>query len=190
MAQKITYSYLEIYIDSTKKWECFCLDINSKSGYTPFLESHFNLNSEFLCEVDNLVGLNSNDFALTYCFNYLVAFKNKNKQHLGIPADASKELFNEVEVCSKACFLYLYELLDFDYHKLFELSSLPKSELEKVNKNYDKSVLVNDKKSISFRNYLGLSFFKDLDYLQEKFDSHKIRLIYFLVDYPDELYEF
>jgi hypothetical protein len=67
---------------------------------------------------------------------------------------------------------------------------LPKSELEKVNKNYDKSVLVNDKKSISFRNYLGLSFFKDLDYLQEKFDSHKIRLIYFLVDYPDELYEF
>lgn len=104
----------------------------------------------------------------------------------GLPTDASNyvmknyiHLVEEVSLCNAISYFELNELLDFKYETTFNLYKLPKWEYKNFKEYSYADKLKHNKKQISYKSYLGDSFFEDLNAIKSYERFGKCRIIYF-----------
>lgn len=104
----------------------------------------------------------------------------------GLPNDASNyviknynHLVEEVSLCNALSYFELNEFFDFKYDTTFNLYKLPKWEYKNYKEYCYEDKLKNNRKQISYKSYLGDSFFEDLNAIKNYERFGKCRIIYF-----------
>lgn len=167
----VYYCFLEVFDEKIGKWE---------HVYNPnkhHEELHYD---EFFTEIDR-----------ESLFFFFQDLENQQKAVLftkwkGLPNDVSNyvikeynHLVEEVQFCNSVSYFHFNDLLDFDYDSTFNLYKLPKWEYKNFKEYSYEDKLINKQKQISFRNYLGNSFFEDLNFIKQFEHYGKCRIIYF-----------
>ena len=103
-----------------------------------------------------------------------------------MPNDASNyviknynHLVEEVSLCNALSYFELNEFFDFKYDTTFNLYKLPKWEYKNYKEYCYEDKLKNNRKQISYKSYLGDSFFDDLNAIKNYERFGKCRIIYF-----------
>lgn len=172
----VYYCFLEIFDEEIGKWE----HVNNPNQQPEDL--HY---GEFFTEIDR-----------ESLFFFFQDLENQQKAVLlpkwkGLPNDASNyilrnyiHIVEEVQFCNAVSYFHLNELLDFEYDSKFNLYKLPKWEYKNYKQYSYEDKQINRQKPISYRNYLGNSFFEDLNFIKQFEPFGKCRITYF-ADYTN-----
>ncbi len=167
----VYYCFLEVFDEELGKWE----HINNLNQQPEDL--HY---GQFFTEIDR-----------ESLFFFFQDLENQQEAVLlpkwkGLPKDASNyvlknyiHLVEEVQFCNAVSYFHLNELSDFEYDNNFNLYKLPKWEYKNYKQYSYEDKQINRQKPISYRNYLGNSFFEVLSYLKQFERFGKCRIIYF-----------
>ena len=167
----VYYCFLEVFDEEMGKWE----HVNTPNQQPDDL--HY---GQFFTEMDR-----------ESLFFFFQDVENQQEAVLltkwkGLPNDASNFvinqydfLFEEVSMCDVASFVYLNEFSDFEYDSAFNLYKLPKWEYKNYKEYCYADKLKHNRKQISYKSYLGDSFFEDLKAIKSYERFGKCRIIYF-----------
>lgn len=167
----VYYCFLEVFDEQFGKWE----HVNNPNQQPEDL--HY---GEFFTEM--------NRESLFFFFQDL---ENQQEAVLfpkwkGLPNDASNyviknynHLVEEVQFCNVVSCFNLNELSDFKYDSTFNLYKLPKWEYKNYKEYCYEDKLKHNRKQISYKSYLGDSFFEDLNAIKRYERFGKCRIIYF-----------
>ena len=165
-----TICYLEVFDDETNQWE-----------YVPESEDAEPIN----CWYNNLDPF-FDKFNLSYLFT---AIENKEQAplftiHKGLPIDCSLPIvnaqhfyFQEITMGKSVSFIYLAELLSFDYNSSINLEHIVPIELEMLYPEIYK----NKKQTVTHKEWLGEEYFIELQITQQRFGKYpNSRFVYFI----------
>lgn len=167
----VYYCFLEVFDEEIGKWE----HVNNPNQQPDDL--HY---GQFFTEIDR-----------ESLFFFFQDVENQQEAVLltkwkGLPNDASNFvikqydfLFEEVSICDVVSFIYLNEFSDFEYDSTFNLYKLPKWEYKNYKAYCYADKLKLNRKQISYKSYLGDSFFEDLNAIKSYERFGKCRIIYF-----------
>lgn len=167
----IYYCFLEVFDEQLGKWE----HVNNPNQQPEDL--HY---GQFFTEIDR-----------ESLFFFFQDLENQQEAVLltkwkGLPNDASKyviknynHLVEEVSLCNALSYFELNEFFDFKYDTTFNLYKLPKWEYKNYKEYCYEDKLKNNRKQISYKSYLGDSFFEDLNAIKNYERFGKCRIIYF-----------
>jgi hypothetical protein len=167
----VYYCFLEVFDEEIGKWE------HVKTPNQQPEDLHY---GQFFTEMDR-----------ESLFFFFQDVENQQEAVLltkwkGLPNDASNFvmnqydfLFEEVSICDVASFIYLNEFSDFEYDSTFNLYKLPKWEYKNYKEYSYADKLKHNRKQISYKSYLGDSFFEDLNAIKNYERFGKCRIIYF-----------
>ena len=167
----VYYCFLEVFDEEIGKWE----HVNNHNQQPE--ELHY---GQFFTEIDR-----------ESLFFFFQDLENQQEAVIltkwkGLPNNASNyvmknyiHLVEEVQFCNAVSYFHLNELSDFEYDSTFDLYKLPKWKYKNYKEYSYEDKLLNNQKQISCRNYLGNSFFEDLNFLKEFERFGKCRIIYF-----------
>ena len=167
----IYYCFLEVFDEQLGKWE----HVNNPNQQPEDL--HY---GQFFTEIDR-----------ESLFFFFQDLENQQEAVLltkwkGLPNDASNyviknynHLVEEVSLCNALSYFELNEFFDFKYDTTFNLYKLPKWEYKNYKEYCYEDKLKNNRKQISYKSYLGDSFFEDLNAIKNYERFGKCRIIYF-----------
>ena len=167
----IYYCFLEVFDEQLGKWE----HVNNPNQQPEDL--HY---GQFFTEIDR-----------ESLFFFFQDLENQQEAVLltkwkGLPNDASNyviknynHLVEEVSLCNALSYFELNEFFDFKYDTTFNLYKLPKWEYKNYKEYCYEDKLKNNRKQISYKSYLGDSFFEDLNAIKNYERIGKCRIIYF-----------
>lgn len=165
-----TICYLEVFDEETKQWEY----VAKSDDAEPINNWCNNLDPFF------------DRFNLFYLFTAI-----ENKKHFplftkykGLPIDCSKPIVNaynfyfyEVSMGQSASFIYLAELLEFDYKSSINLEHIAEIELELLYPEIYKS----KKQTVTHKEWLGEDYFVELQKTRQRFGKYpNSRCVYFI----------
>lgn len=167
----IYYCFLEVFDEEIGKWE------HIKTPNQQPEDLHY---GQFFTEMDR-----------ESLFFFFQDVENQQEAVLfpkwkGLPNDVSNFVFKnynhlveEVSLCNVVSYFELNELLDFKYDTTFNLYKLPKWEYKNYKEYSYADKLKHKRKQISYKSYLGDSFFEDLNAIKSYERFGKCRIIYF-----------
>lgn len=201
---EVAYCFVEVFNKSSQKWELLFDGRRRHNYYSCFVSGYNEITKQwnYYCDypqldekVDEFFNSNTNSNALFHCFRKIENQFRTFEKFKGLPQNVSSDLqsrynflFEEVGVCLEASYIILHELIYFDYNQKFNIYTLPKFLYKGLKAYCYKDIDAGKERFISFRDYLGKTYFEELDYLQAFGDSCSVRIIYFVED-RTELWE-
>ena len=167
----VYYCFLEVFDEEIGKWE---------HVKTPNQQPEDLHHGQFFTEIDR-----------ESLFFFCQDVENQQEAVLltkwkGLPNDASNyviknytHLVEEVQFCNVVSCFNIDELSDFEYDSTFNLYKLPKWEYKNYKEYCYADKLKHNRKQISYKSYLGDSFFEDLNAIKNYERFGKCRIIYF-----------
>lgn len=167
-----TICYIEVFDEDTNQWVYV-----AKSNEPETINNwHNNLESFF------------DGFNLSFLFK-IIENKGQNTlldKYKGLPLDCSETIrksydfyFEEVTMCHSASYVYLSEILRFNYNKSLSLIEIAKKDL----KIFYPEIYNTKRNEISYKHWFGFKYFEELQLIKNRFQKYQnCRIIYFLFE--------
>lgn len=201
---EVVYCFVEVFNKSSHKWELIFDKRSLNYDFSIFVSSYNEITKQqsYYCsypelpeKTDTFFNSGIDSHTLFHCFQKIENQHGNSTKNKGIPQNVSPDLqskynflFEEVGVCCEASGVILHELIHFDYDQRFNIYTLPKYRFKELKEFCYQDFVANKEKHISYRDYLGKTYFEELEYLQSFGDSCSVRIIYFVAD-RNELWE-
>ena len=191
----VCYCFVEVFNKNSQEWE-FVYNFNEEPFYSEGMYIAGYCNYPKLTEKEESFFIyNTCENALLDCFKVIeYGFTDYSKWN-GIPQNTSAKvkkdydhLIGDVKFCTDASHLYLHQLLDFDYEQTFDIYKLEWPRYALVKEYCYEDRMNKEEMHISYRNYLGEGYFKELESLKQLEDPSNIRLVFFAHDFGEDCF--
>lgn len=201
---EVAYCFVEVFNKSSQQWELLFDKRSLNYDFSIFVSIYNEITKQqnYYCsypelpeKTDTFFNSGIDSHTLLHCFQKIENQPGTSVKNKGMPQNVSPDLqskynflFKEVGVCCEVSGIILHELIHFDYDQRFNIYTLPKYRFKELKEFCYQDFVANKEKYFSYRDYLGITYFEELEYLQSFGDSYSVRIIYFVAD-RNELWE-